>query len=65
MSPQEENLDSIRALLQHYPKVLTVWEDKFLRDLDGADCLTMKQQEKLDEIWLEVVVSKREEEEDV
>ena len=58
-SKAEDNATGIEWLLDYCQPELSVWELDFLASIDGVATLSPKQQAKLDQIWLEVVVEKR------
>jgi hypothetical protein len=58
----EENLEAIEHLLGKEEPLLNEWEVEFLQSIrdgieeDGEVPLSKKQQEKLDDIWADVVI---------
>lgn len=52
----EESNDMIRILLgEKYQQALTEWEVEFLESIAEREALTVKQYDKLESIWHEIV----------
>jgi hypothetical protein len=55
--------EAVTWLLEHEAGKLSTWELDFLDSIEGRASLTPKQQGRLDDLWREIVVEKRRDDE--